>query len=675
MSLTQKEIVLGAQEYYVASAVMLGQPAAPAEEKKTADAVKYEEADDKISSKEPEALERGTERTSSESDMNAEELSRENTAGQNAEIGIASLGIPITDIVIITVKRSITPSNAAQEISIKIVNGDQSAVELEKNIANMSSNLIITDSESSAEMLRRQGFKAVTARIVYERGGSRIGQYKGMNVRAKWNKDETEILLCLKELDADVRKEELLKMLLDALSEGIQTNILYGISQVVITNEQTIDGAVEAIKNAHTDSVMKPVKETKFDLSERHMAKNIDIVCKREASATGAQAFILNSLQAQQYQEEISALRQEGFRYVVSYASSGEAGEILYDGAKIDASDIKSISGAKQFLRTLKAKALSKGAGLLLSVKFNDDIYKEFAEQNINVFNEYGIIPIVGADSQYLNAFTLGKIEAEGITEKNVEKILQNDMVVTIVVDDARILNDKKEKLKQVKTKEQKYAKGYNASLNSKFDYTAKDIKELSVLLMADINDEEENLAALWEKMPIDDMTLSQDSKSYIKYLLERKRYEEALGFVRGIAMNSAGKILITKLAEMKISIDESKFRRVSGGMFQKALLTLLVQLLMEGEDIAALLQDDYTVYGAMTAKEYLESVMGNVNANIENIVNDNEHQIKKISDTAKAIADFKEFNLLLQDMFSEAKVIRNVKVSALAVRNILGAA
>lgn len=586
------------------------------------------------------------------------------------------LDISITDIVIDSAKKSTSPSSTVQEMSIKIVKGEQAIRELESNIADMSTSLIITETQSSAENLRSQGFKAVTARVVQERGGDQIGQYNDLKVRAKWNQDKTEILLCLKDLNVSVDKEELLKMLLDALNEGRQTDILYGVSQLVITNENTIDGAVDAIKNAHTDSVMKPVKEAKFDLSERNISGNIEVVCTREASATGAQIFVLNIEQAEKNKDEIKTLREQGgLRYVVSYKSSDEVGEILYDGAKVDASNITDIKKAEDFLRSLRTKALRKDAGLSLSVKFNDDIYKEFVKENINIFKEYGIIPIISADSKYLNALTLGKVEVEDITEKNVEEVLQNDMVVTIVVDDARVLSDKKEKLKEIKTKGQKYAKGYNASLNSKFDYTTEDINKLSELLTADINDKEEVLAEMWKNVPIDNMGLSQDSRSYIKYLLERNRYEEAIGFVRGIAMNSAERILFDKLGEMQISIDEEKFRNASNGMFQKAQLTLLVRLLIEGEDIDVLLQDNYLVYGTMTAEEYIESVKTDVNENIEDIIKDNEYKVNKLTNPTQAIADFQKFNLLMQDSFRGKVVMKNVKVSALAVRSILGAA
>ena len=240
---------------------------------------------------------------------------------------------------------------------------------------------------------------------------------------------------------------------------------------------------------------------------------------------------------------------------MVSYSSSEEAkaaDEILHDGAKVDASDIKNIKDAKDFLFDLKNKALKVGAGLFLSVKFNDDIYKDFVEEDIDIFDKYGIIPIVSADSKYLETSILGRMEVEEITEENVDQILENDIVVSIVVDDARVLSDKKEKLKQVKTKEQKYNKGYNASLSSKFDYTTRDIVSLSELLTADINDEESNLKTLWESVSINEIGLSQDTQSYIKYLLERERYEEALGFIRGVAMNSAEKSLLMDLPTCK---------------------------------------------------------------------------------------------------------------------------
>ena len=178
--------------------------------------------------------------------------------------------------------------------------------------------------------------------------------------------------------------------------------------------------------------------------------------------------------------------------------------------------------------------------------------------------------------------------------------------------------------------------------------------------------------------MSISEIGLSQDTQSYIKYLLERERYEEALGFIRGVAMNSAEKILIDGLADMQIAIKKAEFKSAGNGMFHRAMHTLLVQLLMEGDDINSLLQDDYVLGEiTMTAKEYLELIMVKVNKNAENILKDNEYKIKKLSeqDHDKAVFDFQEVNLYVQDKFRERDMVKNVKVSALAVRSILGAA
>ena len=44
---------------------------------------------------------------------------------------------------------------------------------------------------------------------------------------------------------------------------------------------------------------------------------------------------------------------------------------------------------------------------------------------NINIFERYGILPIINADSKYVVSRNIGKTEVENITRENIDQILE----------------------------------------------------------------------------------------------------------------------------------------------------------------------------------------------------------------------------------------------------------
>jgi len=234
------------------------------------------------------------------------------------------------------------------------------------------------------------------------------------------------------------------------------------------------------------------------------------------------------------------------------------------------------------------------------------------------------------------------------------------------------LLNDLINQIDENSTLKQQYAKGYNACLNSKFDYTTTNVKMLFSLISNDLINNE-NLAEILKN--ISTTQLSVDSKSYLEFLLSKGKYAEALGFIRGISMNSIRKEIINILADKNINIDLEKMEKESNGKYQKALLILAIQLIISGENINDLLNDEFIDSDTITVKDYLDSIISKVNGNIGKILRENEYFITKVNNTLEAISDFKEFNVLLLDNFRRVEITDEVKVSVLTIKNILSAA
>jgi len=319
---------------------------------------------------------------------------------------------------------------------------------------------------------------------------------------------------------------------------------------------------------------------------------------------------------------------------------------------------------------SVKKNILKQGVGKQVSVKFANDTYQQFNNEGINIFDTYGIVPIV-VNSYMVNSI-IGKCAVEKITEDSIDRLIRQNNIIGLVIDDARIFSDRKNRLKETNTKEHKYNKGYNASLNSKFDYVCSDVTKLKDILSIDINSEEQ--LEILQNIDLETLNLSADSLTYLNYLKSKGRYEEMLGFIRGIAMNSARAQIIKGLKNKEINLDMDKFAKEAGGKYQKAFLTVAVQLMMDDIDITELLETDF-INSDMTVKEYLDSVLEKVNINIEDILKQNEFKIEKSKDTAKTIEDFKNYVVLLDNLKIIKETTANFDMSMKAVRSMLSAA
>ena len=533
------------------------------------------------------------------------------------------------------------------------------------------------------------------------RDGIYLDVVKG--IKAKYDKDTNTITVYSKKGVADTEniEELIMKQYFSERKEDSFDDVI----AFADTNTRSIQDITEKLNNAYTDSVSIPNKETTFDLSSRGTIKNIINVCEQESRATGIKTFIITFDQAQAFYKQIQELQERDFKFIVSCKIDAILEINYYDGLIIDDSktDYEDISQLSALMEKVKKSVLKTGVAKPVSVKFSNNTYGKFNSAGINIFDTYGILPIV--EDSYMTNSIIGKFVVDKIRENNMERFLRQNNVVGFVIDNSRAFVEKKSKLRELFSKEHKYNKGYNAALSSKFDYTCADVKILANYLDIEIvdnkasekTDEQKLYKQKLDKQKLEELKrilslygqnsreefssellkiLSFDSKAYLKYLADKNRDEELLGFIRGIAMNSARTQVFKGLEEKGFNLDMKKFANVADGKYQKAFLTIAVQLMMEDIDITELLETDF-IDSDMTAKEYLDSILEKVNINIEEILKQNEYKIEKIEkeDIPKTIEDFKNYVVLLDNL----KIIKDTTVgldmSIKAVRSILSAA
>ena len=517
-------------------------------------------------------------------------------------------------------------------------------------------------------------------------------------IRARYDAKENKLVIYSKR-GVYISEEQIQSLIMQEYFAERSEDIVTGdVIAFAAETDTTLNDISNRLKTAYTASVTMANKEQRFDLSSKPVS-NIVTSCKQEFAATGVKTFTVNQEQAEKFNSEIKSLQKQDFKFIILCKYDNVADVTDYDGLVINATEIKDINQATKFMESLKKKVLKQGLAKQISIKFNNDIYSQFESLNRDILNEFGISPIVNAEK----IWNVGKCEVENITENNIEQLLRNNLVTGIVIDNARVFVGKKGIIKQLFSKEHKYNKGYNAALSSKFDYTCADVKILANYLDIEIvdnkasekTDEQKLDKQKLDKQKLEKLkkilslygqnsreefssellkNLSADSKAYLKYLADKNRDEELLGFIRGIAMNSAKTQVFKGLEEKGFNLDMKKFAKEANGKYQKAFLTVAVQLMMEGTDITTLLETDY-IDSSMTAKQYLDSVYEKVNINIEDILKQNEYKIERTQDTAKTIEDFKNYVVLLDNLRIIKETTVNYEMSVKAIRGMLAAA
>jgi hypothetical protein len=186
----------------------------------------------------------------------------------------------------------------------------------------------------------------------------------------------------------------------------------------------------------------------------------------------------------------------------------------------------------------------------------------------------------------------------------------------------------------------------------------------------------EEKLKESINKLLLEDVLKGLTKDRVSKLMQENKPYE-ALACIRASAERTVESIIFAKLKTDNIEILSNKFKKYSGGLLRDSIMVLGIQLLAEGKDIGLLLEDKY-ISSDMTVQQYFESIIVALNGNMKDIVKTNEYRIETLENEVtigNAAEIFKDLNILMQDQFRDKSVVKDTKISLLAVRGILGAA
>ena len=492
------------------------------------------------------------------------------------------------------------------------------------------------------------------------RGGIMLDVNNG--IRVKYDKSNSKLIVYSKK-GITLSEEEIKDMIVQSYYDTREEDAFEGAIAFVDSSVQSVQAMENKLKNEYTNSVVMANKETKFDISQRNVT-DLATMCKQESIATGTKTFVISIQQAKMFETQIKSLQENDFKFIVVYKSYQDFDGIIYDGIKINLSSVASVQEALDLLEKIKKESLKKGVDISISVQFNEDIYKAFEQQNINIFERYGILPIISSDSKYVVSRNIGRTEVENITRENIDQILRNDNIASIVVDDATVICDKRSENKKIRTKEQKYNKGYKAALSSKFDYTVSDVKTLFDFMDIDLHSESLN-------EQLDNLNLSllsNDSRSYIEYLKSGGKYEEILGFIRGIVMNTVAKDIAGIIDLDKDAVFNDKKNKTL-----QAILIITIQKMMNGESLEEMYK---TTSGSdeLSAKDYLDSIMFKINESLDKVLRENEYKITK--QEPSAIADFNGIPELLSDIYGHRATVSNdVEVSIGAIKSILSAA
>ena len=519
--------------------------------------------------------------------------------------------------------------------------------------------LIVAENISDVVVVSMEIIKSQETNL---RGGIMLDVNNG--IRVKYDKSNSKLIVYSKrEKGITISEKEIKDMIVQAYYDIREDDAFEGAIAFVDSSVQSVQAMENRLKNEYTNSVVMANKETKFDISQRNVT-DLATMCKQESIATGTKTFVISIQQAKMFKTQIKSLQENDFKFIVVYQSYKDFDGIIYDGIKINLSSVTSVQEALDLLEKIKKESLKKGVDISISAQFNEGIYKAFEQQNINIFKRYGILPIISSDSKYVVSRNIGRIEVENITRENIDQILRNDNIASIVVDDATVICDKRAENKNIRTKEQKYNKGYKAALSSKFDYTVKDIKSMFDIIQVDFDSK-----TLKEQIDGFDLSLlSDDSKNYVEYLKFNKKYEEILGFIRGAVMNTVANE-ISSVMEM----DKKTFLNDKKNKMVQAILISTIQKMMNGETIENIYKET-AGSDELSAQEYLNSIRERINGDLDKVLRENEYKIVKIEPSA--IADFNGIPELLSDIYGhKAAVSKDVEVSIGAIKSILSAA
>lgn len=613
------------------------------------------------------------------------------------------------------IKESVNPISLITRKAVKIVTAKEISDELAEKILedkinyDIKSNLIIIDSSEQMQKLREQGFNVASVRIAdskeIKRGkkGIVIGERDGKQIRAYLDKINGELLFYSKINLQDMKMEDLKILFQQAQLNGINDDLFKGVEQVVMVDKATdLETIINRIKNAKTDSVSRPAISINLDFSNRSdvTAKNIEKISNGETNnGLDANTIIVNSEQLKAMDTTtISSLQAKGYE-IVLLTNNIEDAEITVNQLHINGAVIK-VDGQITKEKLAKIKQIEnnnvKGVEIIKTQMYIEGLSEESLTQIGDIYTEYGILPIVDNKSGYLQ--TNQKCSIRVTDKDNITDLLNKSNLASIITDKVNTVRQSTGKLSDIisdilkpATPRQKFITEIKTIRNSEYEFGVNNLadqiknkdSELFKLLTGkdwfegeQETANEERLKESINRLLLEDVLKGLTKDRVSKLMQENKPYE-ALACIRASAERTVESIIFAKLKTDNIEILSNKFKKYSGGLLRDSIMVLGIQLLAEGKDIGLLLEDKY-ISSDMTAQQYFESIIVALNGNMKDIVKTNEYRIETLDNEVtigNAAAIFKDLNILMQDQFRDKSVVKDTKISLLAVKGILGAA
>ena len=464
-------------------------------------------------------------------------------------------------------------------------------------------------------------------------------------------------------------------------NEGVKTNLFNDNTIFAFPNTDkkvlTETDIENSINNKQTSYVM-PAETIKYtfeddeDINER--------ICKGIKDKTGITTFVVSE---QQY-EKVKQLDAKGYSFIVKETDIDTAFENIEENQGsvfIDLSSQKyNKETAEEKLKQIRNKKLAtkQGVNLAVTVKFRKDTYEEMVD--INIFEEYGIIPIVEAKNKDI---VEGKKEIDNITDikelenkadiigyifngKNIEAIEKESEEVggikTIIENIRSSMKDNPQK---------QYNKGHEAALknngyqlNDSKDITSNviDLKELLQMNSKDIEElqgEESIIKIIKENLSL----FNPQAQSYInEELLAKGKYIEAIGFILGVVENSVAEEVVK---EFELGNGKDFIKEI-GSNENQAILMIIIGQMIKGKTLKDIIEED------KYEKDY------NYTVKIEDIKNELNSKLDKVLRTGipETAEGFDGIKAILTDRYGADTTVEKAEVAAtLAIRSMLAAA
>ena len=598
-------------------------------------------------------------------------------------------------------------------------------------------NIIVEDGTVIDDVLREkaaeQGINIVTLKILTEpeairKGGTVIGG--NQIIRLQFNQLESELIVYSK-YGISLSVEEIKDLIETAYSEGRkdldftdQQVIAFAEKGEVVSSdiEKSLVNIQNRITNAAVNGVQRAEVEVSLDLSDiENIGSTLEQKCEniRGQSTT---TIILKASQLDKYGSEINKLRAIGFRFILR----GTSNEIedaferkgIFDGAdfRLDGAILEEVGkiGDLDKLEDLAANNTEmKGTSLIETQMYvNMTTVSERAKESIDINEIYynkGIMPIVTIEQATSmtgkHAIQYNDDEMKDKSEDEINRILLNEGLANILCSEskgnqleklrarlAKIFNNvfgTINELLKPKKPEQKIAEETTAvsdyNFGEKFGEEIEKVREnlledlmkdgkIKSILTTEFTEESEAKMAA-DNFVEDDSSIYKQLPAILQMRLQTQidegKYFEAIGTIRGFVNQVIDQAILSKYEGSK----REDYLKKEYKEYRQYMRIRAIQLVMAGENLSDLLE--LRPDTNQTVEELFYSIRTEVNKDVRKTIIANKVAIKEISDKEKETAktNFMNINVLMEENLRPARGVKQLEISAQAVRSILAAA